>query len=291
MKRVIPYLLRAAKAVWLFLFFATAVLWVWSFWATGYVCLVGRVHLTEVQSSHGFLHVTMGRLADDAVESTAWLEGNFWPLRMRGEDEPSRRLDNPGHLTVPYLILAAVLGVVPIAMVVKRVRRRFGLEARPLHGPVMTALMAFSLLLCLLVGLLWMQTVKVDDELALWWRQDWIGGGGSYVLIAGDRVLVSYGYAPRSGRIGSIESWSKFGLGWQWLYQGGLAQYLLTCPMWFLMALFGGWPLIVNGRDRLVQWRRRRSGRCAYCGYDLRATPGRCPECGSAAEGLSTSAV
>ena len=52
---------------------------------------------------------------------------------------------------------------------------------------------------------------------------------------------------------------------------------------WFLALILGAWPITSLGLAALRARKRRRAaraGHCRQCGYDLRATPERCPECG-----------
>jgi hypothetical protein len=77
------------------------------------------------------------------------------------------------------------------------------------------------------------------------------------------RILMNDGY-PDAGTIAT-------GIG---------SDTWLTFPHWVPAVLFGSmptWQLI----HRLTARRRRARGLCRRCGYDLRASPERCPECGT----------
>ena len=52
-----------------------------------------------------------------------------------------------------------------------------------------------------------------------------------------------------------------------------------TIPFWPLLAPCA-WPLVRRAVAHAVKRTRLRRNRCPVCAYDLRATPGRCPECG-----------
>ena len=49
---------------------------------------------------------------------------------------------------------------------------------------------------------------------------------------------------------------------------------------WFLLLLTALYP-IAWMRNLFIALRQPKAGCCSSCGYDLRATPGRCPECGT----------
>jgi hypothetical protein len=57
---------------------------------------------------------------------------------------------------------------------------------------------------------------------------------------------------------------------------------LLIVPFYLIaiVTLIGSTPTLVSIRRWRRERRRRAVGRCRGCGYDLRASPERCPECG-----------
>jgi hypothetical protein len=57
-----------------------------------------------------------------------------------------------------------------------------------------------------------------------------------------------------------------------------LGQWYVQCPYWALLTVTAFLPLVRGWR--WLRRRRRGLGVCPKCGYDLRASPERCPECG-----------
>ena len=62
-----------------------------------------------------------------------------------------------------------------------------------------------------------------------------------------------------------------------WIHYRTLIMIAAPLPLLRLARALRRWR-----RSRLAN-ARIRAGLCADCGYDLRATPGRCPECGTQA--------
>ena len=69
----------------------------------------------------------------------------------------------------------------------------------------------------------------------------------------------------------------------------GSMLWNLVLPYWLLTSVTAlpavtliGFSIRAYRRDRRV-----RTGRCRACGYDLRATPDRCPECGTIAASIA----
>jgi len=116
------------------------------------------------------------------------------------------------------------------------------------------------------------------------------GGVGFGALVAADDPQVHGAlwqeeppaYAGDLGRLPA--RWGALGFRYVDLSGPAARGWGVVVPLWSVLLPLAAWPAWqLWGRRRREQLRRRRLGLCRHCGYDLRATPGQCPECGTAA--------
>ena len=179
---------------------------------------------------------------------------------------------------------------------------------------ILTILSLLSCASCLAVTGLWIRTYYVREAITFRHyvrghnpqstaRRPIIQDVEGYSLVGDGKVLVHYYYAadglfaPTSEGTNPDPGWLVFrsdvsdpGTIW-WMssfprfhgdvyHSGGLTEATIGFPFGFPCGVLAIPPaillsIVVNRRLK------RRSGLCAKCGYDLRATPDRCPECGA----------
>ena len=175
-------------------------------------------------------------------------------------------------------------------------------------------LAAVSLVLCLSMGILWIRSYFAQDSLNLIFadnsanRAVAIGlGSNRGCLTIGRAVLTStikslkYPYnktrlscetsAPTLVNTSRMGFWQMLGFDRHTGSMGGTYSMIsatLTLPHWvFVITVLV--PLCCVWFRRLRRTRRVSLSLCAECGYDLRASKDRCPECGTAIPAASAS--
>jgi hypothetical protein len=167
---------------------------------------------------------------------------------------------------------------------------------------IYNALTVLSLVLCVATVGLWVRSYFVNDSFGWSSLEDSRSVGSRVGLIEFKHSRI-VGPDPIGGFHSHYEKgfvWNRWLInpendwmfyvgrqGWEW---HGFAAYTrsirgiftagFSTPHWSIGLLTAALPLMrhIAMRKRRKRWQH---GRCVTCGYDLRATPARCPECGT----------
>ncbi len=112
----------------------------------------------------------------------------------------------------------------------------------------------------------WLDTADERES----FRQEYSTAVRSGVPICSEHHFLGFTYAR-----GDSGVWGANGLKW-----AGHIIFFVVVPTAIEIPVLFLFPF-VRWRRTLIHRRRRTKGLCQSCGYDLRATPNRCPECGT----------
>ena len=160
---------------------------------------------------------------------------------------------------------------------------------------------ALSLAVSAAACAVWVRSYWASQYLGRSHAAGWVGGLSMSGILrierglyAGDAPGWYYETAPPDSLRHEVEARDRTGgrllqrLGFAFAridYGNGQRRYAVYLPHWSVALVFGVPPARWLRAARKRRRRRLNAGRCRRCGYDLRATPDRCPECGDAARG------
>jgi hypothetical protein len=168
-----------------------------------------------------------------------------------------------------------------------------------------SACAAVSVLICVACVAMWVRSYRTADAWGWAWTKGAVQAGTAHgrLRVSELRLLDESRYGPPwfqhvsyparmdppTGRLPARLSNLGFGYERTHVARNHDARVVLV-PLWVIFvataALPGRWVVLQRRRAR-----ERRAGHvpCPKCGYDLRATPERCPECGTAMTARSSS--
>jgi hypothetical protein len=169
----------------------------------------------------------------------------------------------------------------------------------PVRRRLLNLLAALSLLLCVAVCALWVRSYLAWDLVRVRTERRWLHVGcGAGKLMAGTWLTADHDLeadmslrrevrgAERARKNLALSSaaatYRLHAVGFEYMAlraQKPTSYRMAVVPMWFPAASAAIVPVLWL-RRRQRERRRVAAGCCSRCGYDLRATPGRCPECG-----------